>query len=330
MLCSQISSPVFLTHFCRVPVSKQMEHMNSMDPDAAAHRPPDIESTGSMISGFMRKLSPASTDRAKIADEASTPPAPAGIEGQESEQEKDHVAAVDVESITPSVAPADAVATTHAKSATPDAPPTKENKSHSAKEKSTVPTLAIKWKRTGKPRKGEDALSGEALVAALREKTRSTLAELMPLADGSTWHATVVEPAIVLTSLQSRKLKSAGVAIGLGGVVLGGLLVLLLQALVGRGSDQTIAPPPPALPAALDLTLDNDTCFEAQITTTASPLTRAAFVPTFFNLSCIAGGGTGDPCDAQIAEDYTHRSFSALRFVRAPLAAYRMRCASSP
>lgn len=310
-----------------------------MDPDAAAPRPLDIESTGSIISGLMRKLSPASTDRAKIADEASKPAAPVGIEGQESKHEKDPAAAVDADSITVSAAPAEAAPTPRDKSAPADAPPTKEkgNTSLSAKEKSTVPTLAIKWTREGKPRKGEDALSGKELAEALlRAHARPNLdAHARPnldapakLDDGSTWRAAVhAEPAVILTKSQSRQIKSAGMAIGLVGVVLGGILVLLLQALVGgsKGSDQTIAPlsaSPPAPPVAA---FDNYTCFEAQDTPTASSLTRAVFVPTFFNLSCIADGSTSDTCDAQIAADYTHRRFSALRFVRISLSASRTR-----
>ena len=36
----------------------------------------------------------------------------------------------------------------------------------------------------------------------------------------------------------------------------------------------------------------------------------------FFNLTCIATNGTGDPCDVHLAEEYTYRMFSALRFDR--------------
>jgi len=47
-----------------------------------------------------------------------------------------------------------------------------------------------------------------------------------------------------------------------------------------------------------------------------SELTREAYVRTFFNLTCLATNSTGDPCDLHLAEEYTHRMFSALRFDR--------------
>ena len=296
--------------------STAAEDMVASSP-AAAPRPLDIESTGRIHdSGFMqsmmRKLSPASTDRAKIADDASKPAAE-GHEGQESIQASD-AAPIEENEITPTVAPAEAPT------------PSALGKAVKAKgvEAVAAPKLTIQWESKGTI-EGQTMPSPDELVTALLGRTITE--------GGVTWTATrvVAEPTVVLTKLQSRKITSAGVAIGCGGVVLGGFLVLLLQALVGgaKGADQPIAPPsapPPALPLETDVALTNHTCFEAQ---DVSSLTRAAFVPTFFNLSCIAGGGTGDPCDAQIAAVYTHRRFSALRFVRAPLAAYRMRPADA-
>ena len=50
-----------------------------------------------------------------------------------------------------------------------------------------------------------------------------------------------------------------------------------------------------------------------------SELVREAYVRTFFNVTCLATNGTGDPCDLHIAEEYTHRMFSALRLQLEPL-----------
>ena len=47
-----------------------------------------------------------------------------------------------------------------------------------------------------------------------------------------------------------------------------------------------------------------------------SELMREAFVNTFFNMTCLATNGTGDPCDLHIAEEYTYGMFRDLRIGR--------------
>ena len=44
-----------------------------------------------------------------------------------------------------------------------------------------------------------------------------------------------------------------------------------------------------------------------------SELLRTEIFPTFFNATCLAVGGTGDPCHLHMAEQYTSRMFRALR-----------------
>ena len=138
---------------------------------------------------------------------------------------------------------------------------------------------------------------------------------------GVAWKASKViiaaDDAVILTRSESRMLTGAATAIGCGGVALGAFLVLLIQGLVASSTEPCAAPtPPPTPPPALALTTPSSSpdCITRDGWSGASPLVQAAFVPTFFNLSCIAAGGTGDPCHTLMAEDYTNLRFSALRF----------------
>ena len=60
----------------------------------------------------------------------------------------------------------------------------------------------------------------------------------------------------------------------------------------------------------------SDNCTLTYDPEVVSELMREAYVSTFFNVTCLASNGTGDPCDLHVAEEYTYRMVSALRFDR--------------
>ena len=137
--------------------------------------------------------------------------------------------------------------------------------------------------------------------------------------DGVAWKASkaiiVAADALILTrGKESRMLTGAATAIGCGGVALGAFLVLLVQGLAASSTGPHSAHPATAsAPPALALTIPSSV-------QTASPgkagqeLPRSSKPPSCppTSLSCIAAGGTGDPCHTLMAEDYTNLR-SALR-----------------
>ena len=110
-----------------------------------------------------------------------------------------------------------------------------------------------------------------------------------------------------------RKLLWATLCAGVcAGMIFGMGLLLLGQGLSGSDlDDAALADEVLTLPSNASgnctLTYDPDDISE---------LMREAYVRTFFNVTCLATNGTGDPCDLHLAEEYTHRMFSALRFHR--------------
>ena len=279
----------------------------------------------SVVSDLFRKFSPASSGRDDGADIATVPP-----ENRQEPQEEpiddslSHRAETTVADAAMG-APADTTAGPPGASNKNDADTvttsnlTKNKDPKSSKAASATVVLIIEWEsgegmHTGKPTKDQE----RELVDSLKDH-RVTV--------GSTiWCATKLS---VYKKRENRALlTSAGVAIGCAGVVLGGFLLLLLQSFFAdnsMGTNDSMATddsmPPPSAPPN-DVTLVGGACLVEPPAT--SPFVRSIFVPTFFNLSCIADGGTGDPCDAHVAEEYTHRRFAALRIVSLPLTpAYR-------
>ena len=101
-------------------------------------------------------------------------------------------------------------------------------------------------------------------------------------------------------------LRGTGVAIGCAGFVLGFACLLLVQGLVrAQEGAPPPPPPPPALPATTVCLHEPDTPPSALITEIITPI--------FFNATCLIGGGTGEPCDLHVAEEYTDRMFRMLR-----------------
>ena len=180
----------------------------------------------------------------------------------------------------------------------------------------TLKAAQKKHTKPGKPGRIEFGRA-EYLPFATHEVKQGDVIEV----DGVAWKASkaiiVADDAVILTRGESRMLTGAATAIGCGGVALGAFLVLLVQGLAASSTGPCTAPtPPPTAPPALALTIPSSgpNCITREGWSGASPLVQAAFVPTFFNLSCIAAGGTGDPCHTLMAEDYTNLRFSALRF----------------
>ena len=97
------------------------------------------------------------------------------------------------------------------------------------------------------------------------------------------------------------------------GAFVGISLLLVVQNMNGSDGYDTLAEnearltPPSNASGNCTLTYDPDD---------VSELLREAYVHTFFNMTCLATNGTGDPCDLHLAEEYTYRMFSALRFDR--------------
>ena len=115
-------------------------------------------------------------------------------------------------------------------------------------------------------------------------------------------------------SRRQRKLFRATLCAGVcAGMFIGIVFILVVQlGLSGSDGDK-------ALEESGNLTLPSnasDNCTLTYDPDDVSELVREAYVRTFFNVTCLATNGTGDPCDLHIAEEYTHRMFSALRLDR--------------
>ena len=96
------------------------------------------------------------------------------------------------------------------------------------------------------------------------------------------------------------------------GVFVGVVFILVVLGWSSSNGDDA-----PAENLALTLpTIASDNCTLTYDPDDISELMREAYVRTFFNLTCLATNGTGDPCDLHIAEEYTYRMFSALRLDR--------------
>ena len=97
------------------------------------------------------------------------------------------------------------------------------------------------------------------------------------------------------------------------GVFVGIVFILVVQGWSGSNGDD--APAEDEAPVSLPSNA-SDNCTLTYDPDDISELMREAYVRNFFNLTCIATNGTGDPCDVHLAEEYTYRMFSALRFDR--------------
>eukprot|EP00964_Phaeocystis_antarctica_P094911 scaffold61536_cov31-Phaeocystis_antarctica.AAC.1 len=94
-------------------------------------------------------------------------------------------------------------------------------------------------------------------------------------------------------------------------------IIFILVVLGWSGPDDPIEDDALAESGNLSLpTNASDNCTLTYDPDDVSELMREAYVRTFFNVTCLATNGTGDPCDLHIAEEYTYRMFSALRFDR--------------
>ena len=92
--------------------------------------------------------------------------------------------------------------------------------------------------------------------------------------------------------------------------------ILFISAVPGwSGSDGDDVPAADETPILLGNNT-SDNCTLTYDPDDISELVREAYVRTFFNVTCLATNGTGDPCDLYVAEEYTYRMFSALRFDR--------------
>jgi hypothetical protein len=115
-------------------------------------------------------------------------------------------------------------------------------------------------------------------------------------------------------SRRQRKLFRATLCAGVCAGMFIGIIFILVVQLGLSGSDGDTA-----LEESGNLTLPSnasDNCTLTYDPDDVSELVREAYVRTFFNVTCLATNGTGDPCDLHIAEEYTHRMFSALRLDR--------------
>ena len=134
---------------------------------------------------------------------------------------------------------------------------------------------------------------------------------------------TFLSPGQVVTSPRQRNvLRSAAVLIGCCGVFLGIVFLLVVQG----WSDADEADEAEAASTAEEEE-DEDAAFAAPLNAATNctlsydpdavtALMREEYVGLFFNATCLAANGTGDPCDAHLAEEYTYRMFGALRFDR--------------
>ena len=192
-------------------------------------------------------------------------------------------------------------------------------------ETERFPRFALKW-RKDLPEKRAVDMTGthHHLLAALKGKVKKQpkrvefgrieymrlhVPDVQPGAfvriDDATWTVeTPFEPAVVINQRERRTLGRTAFFVALCGFTAGIILVLVVQ---GATSAVPFPPPPspPVPPAA-------NRC-ETSRANASSTLVESIFLSTFFNGSCIAAGGTGDPCDAQIAEQYAVMMFSSLR-----------------
>ena len=97
------------------------------------------------------------------------------------------------------------------------------------------------------------------------------------------------------------------------GAFVGIVFILVVQGWSGSNGDADA----PAEDEAVILPSNaSDNCTLTYDPDDISELMREAYVRNFFNLTCLATNGTGNPCDLHLAEEYTYRMFSALRFDR--------------
>ena len=103
-----------------------------------------------------------------------------------------------------------------------------------------------------------------------------------------------------------RLIKSACIASNFCcGLPIGILLIILIQSLTAPPTAGPPPSPPPSPPSNASKACPNSS--------DVSPLVAQAFVPTFFNMTCIATGHTGDVCDVHLATEYTRAAFAELR-----------------
>ena len=117
--------------------------------------------------------------------------------------------------------------------------------------------------------------------------------------------------SVVVTKSQRAALKTAGRFMSCGmfvaGIVLAIVLLTWVNAVTPEG-DLLLEPDSPPPSFHINSTASNCTAEPAVI----SELLRTEIVATFFNATCIAANGTGDPCHVHDAEMYTQRMFSVL------------------
>ena len=115
-----------------------------------------------------------------------------------------------------------------------------------------------------------------------------------------------------ISPAQRKLLTAFACAILCAGMFIGIVLVLVVNGSSGSAEGDAPAEDEPlTLPSNA-----SDSCVLTYDPDDISELMREAYVHTFFNVTCLATNGTGDPCDLHVAEEYTHRMFSALRFDR--------------
>ena len=121
--------------------------------------------------------------------------------------------------------------------------------------------------------------------------------------------STATEPQSSFPTSHRRLIKTAFVAaVFCCGVPVGIFLLLLVQSFTSP--PLPASGPPPPTPPSIPSNGSSAACPNAS---DVSPLIVKAFVPTFFNISCIAAGHTGDVCDVHLANEYTRAAFAELR-----------------
>ena len=133
-----------------------------------------------------------------------------------------------------------------------------------------------------------------------------TLCVRLEAPDSEFLHPTLISPA------QRKLIWATLCSVLCAGVFIGAVFVLVVNGLSDADGDDAPAEDEPlTLPSNV-----SDNCVLTYDPDDISELMREAYVHTFFNVTCLAANGTGDPCDLHLAEEYTHRMFSALRYDR--------------
>ena len=145
----------------------------------------------------------------------------------------------------------------------------------------------------------------------VRDGTHHTLCVRMEATSDVTPNSKFLLPTFI-SPAQRKLFWASAYAIFCAGIFIGIVLALFVNGSSGSGEDDAPAEDEPlTLPSNA-----SDSCVLTYDPDDTSELIREAYVRTFFNLTCLATNGTGDPCDLHIAEEYKHRMFSALRFDR--------------